>query len=256
MPEESSAAPERPEVLRTRDLIGWSVMDSGGAKVGSVRDLLIGRRGAVRFLDVDFGMFRKHVLLPVEVLEWGADALVLDRWTQDDVKMLPPYDPAKPLTAGRVAELERAYPRFYGDSEAWRAPPGAAVAVPLREAKEFKLPKGAPDLHKWNVFGADGERLGTVTQMLVDPAALKVRFLDVDLADDLFTLGDDRHVLIPLEHVELRERGNDVWVERLSAREVAMLPAYTGGAADATMEDAVNGMFRDNGERREEEPSV
>ncbi len=239
----------RAEVLRTRDLIGWSVMDAKGDKVGTVRDLLIGRRGTVRFLDVDFGMFRKHVLIPVDVLEWGADALVLERWTQEHVRTLPPYDPAQPLTPEVLAEMERAHPRFYGPDagRGMMGSPGEAVAVPLRDARDFKLPKGAPDVRKWNVFGSDGERLGVVSEMLVDPRALKIRYLDVDLADDLFLLKDDRHVLIPLDEVELRERGNDVWVQRLSAREVASLPAYTGGGIDPVLDDAVMGAFRVSG---------
>ena len=236
----------RAEVLRTRDLIGWSVMDAKGEMVGTVRDRLIGRRGTVRFLDVDFGIFRKHVLIPVNVLEWGADALVLERWTHEHVRALPPYDPARPLSSDVLTEMERAHPRFYGP-DAGRgavATPGEAVAVPLRDARDFKLPKGAPDVRKWNVFGADGERLGVVSEMLVDPRAMKIRYLDVDLSDDLYLLKDDRHVLIPLEDVELRERGGDVWVQRLSAREVAALPAYTGGGVDRELDETITGVFR------------
>lgn len=241
---EAIAANERAEVLRTRDLIGWNVMDAKGSKVGTVKDVLIGRRGTVRFLDVDFGLFRKHVLIPVDVLDWGADALVLERWTEDDVKALPPYDPAKPLTGAALAELEHGFPSFYGDWDRRSVPAGEMTAIPLRDAKDFRLPKGAPDPRKWNVFGADGERLGVVHELLVDPAAMKVRYLDVDLADDLFVLSDDRHVLVPLENVELRERGNDVWVQGLGARDVAGLPAYTGGGVDPRMEESVHGAFR------------
>ena len=57
-----------------------------------------------------------------------------------------------------------------------RAPiEGEARVVPLSEAKNFRLEKGAPDLRGWNVFGSDGERVGVVSQLLVDPTALKVR---------------------------------------------------------------------------------
>lgn len=239
--------PAHAEVLRTRDLTGWNVMDVQGNKVGTVRDLLIDRGGRVRFLDVDYGLFRKHVLIPSDVLDWGADALVLERWTQDDVKALPPYDTDVPLTTEVLEEMERAYPRFYGRGEARMAAPGEARVVPLGEARDFKLPKGAPDPRGWNVFGADGERVGVASGLLVDPAAMKVRYLDVDLADDLFALTEDRHVLIPLEYVELRERGNDAWVERLSAREVARLPAYIGGAVDPIMEERIQSVFTPRG---------
>jgi len=249
MPEGNPVA-EGAEVLRTRDLIGWSVMDAQAKQIGTVKDLLIDRRGRTRYLDVDFGMFRKHVLLPFEVLDWGADALVLARWTQDDVRMLPPYDPTKPLTPAVLAEMQRAFPSFYGDPKARPQMLGDTVAIPLREAQDFRLPKEAPDPRKWNVFGADGERAGVVHELLVDPSAMKVRYLDVDLADDLFNLSDDRHVLVPLENVELRERGKDAWVQGLSASEVAALPAYAGGGVDSKMQESLSTAFR----RREPAP--
>ena len=77
-----------------------------------------------------------------------------------------------------------------------------------------------------HVRSSDGERLGTVSGLLVDPAALKVRYLDVDLSEDLFQLRDDRHVLVPIELADLKLRGGDVWVRDWSANEIARLPAY------------------------------
>jgi len=50
-------------------------------------------------------------------------------------------------------------------------------------------------------------------------------------------------VLVPLELVELRERGKDIWVEDLTAAQVAALPAYTGGAVSPVMERAVQDVF-------------
>ena len=247
--EDESREP-RAEILRTRDFIGWGVTDSGGAKVGTVSDLLIDRDGKVRFLAVDLGLFRKHVLVPVDVLEWGDGALVLPRWSADEVKRLPAYNDAVPLSREVLEEMERAHPRYY---RAGPLPPPVPAdqprIVPLKEAKEFKLAKGAPNLRGWTVYGGDNERAGTVSEMLVDPVALKIRYLDVDLADDLFTLKEDRHVLVPLEATDLRERGEDVWVKSLTARELGLLPAYTGGPVDPLVEAEVRRAFRlDDGE--------
>jgi hypothetical protein len=110
--------------------------------------------------------------------------------------------------------------------------------VPLKDAKDFRLAKGAPNLRGWTVYGSDNDKVGSVTQMLVDPVAMKVKYLDVDVDDDLFGLVDDRHVLVPLEHAELRERNQDVWVQGLPAREIASLPAYLGGPVDPLLEEA------------------
>lgn len=234
------------EIFRTRDLGGWEVVDRAGEKVGTVADILFDQTGRIRMLDVEYGFPRKHVLLPQHQLEWGERKFILGNWTLAQARTLPPYDPARALDPPLVEEMSRAFPWLYDPAaEQWREPPGAPETrvVPLSEAKDFKVQSGAPDPRGWNVFGSDGERLGTVAQMLVDPAALKIRYLDVDLLDDLFLLGDDRHVLIPLEHVDLKERGNDVWVHRLIAAEAARLPAYTGGAVDPWMQAALAKAF-------------
>lgn len=241
----SDSTAVRGTVLRTKDFLGRDVMDASGAKVGTIGDLLVDRRdGRIRYLDLNLGVLRKqHVLIPVNQLEWGKADFVLGRWTESDVKTLPNYDPDRPLTDELLEELGRSHPRFYGDADAVPVAEGERRVLPMKEAKDFKLSGGAPDLRGWNVFGADGERVGTVTEMLVDPGEMKIRYLDVDILDDLFLLQDDRHVLVPLEMVELKERGKDVWVARLRAEQVARLPAYTGGAVDPLVEERVHEAF-------------
>jgi sporulation protein YlmC with PRC-barrel domain len=235
----------RAEVLRTRDFVGWTVSDSRGDKLGTVDDLLIDREGRVRYLSVNQGLFKKRVLLPVQMMSWGDGALVLSDWTSDQLRGLPPYDADVPLTAEVLDEMARAFPRFYSPQGA-STPPATrldAQIVPLREAKGFRLSGGSPDLTGWNVFGADGERVGKVAGMLVDPVAMAVRYLAVDVADDLFKLRDDRLVVVPTDRVDLRERGSDVWVQGLTAHDVARLPAYTGGALDPLVMQRVDEAF-------------
>ena len=55
--------------------------------------------------------------------------------------------------------------------------------------------------------------------------------------------------MLPLELVELREGGKDIWVEDLTAAQVAALPAYTGGAVNPVMERAVQDAFPGAGAR-------
>jgi sporulation protein YlmC with PRC-barrel domain len=227
----------RPAVLRTRDLQGWDVVDRDGEKIGTVADVLIDRGGKIRFVDAEYGFPRKHVLLPTDLLEWGDTRLILAA-SKERALALPPYDPARTVDDGILAEMIRAFPWMYDpEGERWRAPVADTRVVPLSEAKEFKLESGAPDPRGWNVFGSDGERVGTVTQLLVDPAALKIRYLDVDVLQDLFLLKDDRHVLIPIERADLKERGGDVWVQGLTAAQIAQLPAYGGGGVSPAMEE-------------------
>jgi sporulation protein YlmC with PRC-barrel domain len=236
----------RAEFLRTRDFIGRDVHDNKAEKVGSVAELLLDRRrGDVRYIAVNLGMFAKHVLVPVEQLDLKGDVLVFRSWTRDELKALPAYESDKPLTRARLEEMERAHPRYYGDPDRIAAMGQSdGRIVPMRQARGFKLSRGDLDPRGWNVFGADGERVGVVSDLLVDPAAMKIRYLAVDLAEDLFELKEDRHVLVPAEAAELRERGKDVWIEGINSDEVARLPAYTGGAADPEVERTVREVFR------------
>jgi len=246
----------RPAVLRTRDFLGRDVLDAGGNKVGSIKDLLLDRRsGSIRFLDVNLGVFKKQVVVPVDQVDWGEDSFVLRGWTSKEIERLPAYDPETPLTGEMLDELVWAYPSFYGFEEhrSVAASTGDRQILPMSEAKGFRVRSDQPDLRGWNVFGADGERVGRVSDLLVDPASMKVAFLDVDLHDDLFMLKDDRHVLVPAESVDLRERGQDVWVRGLAAGEVARLPAYNGGVVDPVVLRRVSHVFdvptRDQGEQ-------
>lgn len=233
------------EVLRTRDLIGWAVADPGGATVGTVSDLLIGRDGRVRYLAVKRGLLGSTVLLPVDELDWGDQSMRLTRWMDADVRRLPPYNADGPLSAELVEEMARAHPRFYGPPLPFDAPGVEAQPriVPLKDAREFRLPRDAPNPRGWEVFGADNERVGVVEGLLVDPSQMRVAYLDVDVAEDLFLLREDRHVVVPMDFVELRERGRDVWVKGLTAREIALLPAYTGGGLDPLVEQRVEHAF-------------
>lgn len=238
----SEEAAPRAEVLRTRDLVGWDVTDREGTKIGDLAELLLGRDGKIRFVSVNLGLFRKHVLVPIEVIEWGPRALVVSPWTSEQVKALPAYEGTQPLTAEVLEEMERAHPRFYGSAPA-AEDGGEARIVPLAQARDFRLARGAPNPRGWTAFAGDNERVGTVADLLVDPVAMKVRFLSVDLADDLFTLREDRHVLVPMEVVELRERGEDVWIQGATASQISALPAYPGGSVDRWMERTILAAF-------------
>jgi sporulation protein YlmC with PRC-barrel domain len=247
----NTSASRHGAVLRSREIIGRDVVDGAGSKVGSIRDLLLDRRhGTIRYLEVDLGIMRSKVLVPVRHVDWGKDAFVLHGVPGTHLKHLPTYDGDEPFSGEMLDELTWAYPSFYGDEvDRPMAPTGVNPGfVSISDARDFKIPKGEPDVRNWHVFGSDGERVGTVADLLVDPGAMKVAYLVIDLMDDLFLLKDDRHVLVPAEAADLKERGDDVWIRGLSAREVARLPAYSADAADPLVFDRVDDAFRSDRE--------
>jgi uncharacterized protein (TIGR02271 family) len=98
--------------------------------------------------------------------------------------------------------------------------------VPLDEAADFRVAEGEPDIRGWDVHAADGRRVGRVENLLVDPSAMKVRYLDVEIDDDLLDTDRDRHVLIPIGYARLDRDENRIMVDQLNSSDVGVLPEY------------------------------
>ncbi|HEX2210880.1 MAG TPA: PRC-barrel domain-containing protein [Longimicrobium sp.] len=104
-------------------------------------------------------------------------------------------------------------------------------AIPLAQLRGFRIASGAPDMRLWHVYSGDGGRIGMVDELLVDPATLEVRYLDVEV-ENLLVTGRERHVLIPVAHARPdAEHSNTVVVDGLPAHAVARLPSYNRGTA-------------------------
>lgn len=99
--------------------------------------------------------------------------------------------------------------------------------VPLDKLSDFKVAEGDPDVRGWDVLASDGRRIGEVDNLLVDTAAMKVRYLDVDVDEDLLDTDRDRHVLIPIGYARLDRDENRVIVDELASTDVGTLPEYT-----------------------------
>lgn len=115
--------------------------------------------------------------------------------------------------------------------------------VPLDELDDFKVADGDPDVRGWNVMGADGRKIGEVDNLLIDTAAMKVRYLDVDLDDELIEASADRHVLIPIGYARLDEDDNQVFVQEMKSADVMGLPEYTHGPVTTDFETDLRRRF-------------
>src|SRR5690606_21310742 len=100
--------------------------------------------------------------------------------------------------------------------------------VPLDELSDYRVADGDPDVRGWEVLASDGRRIGEVDNLLIDTAAMKVRYLDVDLDDEVVGDADeDRHILIPIGYAQLREDDDQILVSSLNSTDIGGLPAYT-----------------------------
>jgi uncharacterized protein (TIGR02271 family) len=85
-----------------------------------------------------------------------------------------------------------------------------------------------PDVRGWEVISADNRRIGEVEDLLVDTTAMKVRYLDVEVDDELRGSDEEKHILIPIGYARLNEDDDRILVNELSSEQVRTVPAYTG----------------------------
>ena len=96
----------------------------------------------------------------------------------------------------------------------------------LRDLTDFEVADGNPDVRGWVLRGNDGQALGTVFELIVEPEAMKVRYLDVELDSRFHIDGHGNHILLPIGAASLDDDGDNVFVPALNAESVLNYPAY------------------------------
>jgi uncharacterized protein (TIGR02271 family) len=99
----------------------------------------------------------------------------------------------------------------------------------LDDLRDFKVAEGDPDVRGWDVVGSDGRKLGEVKHLIADPAAMRVRYLEVEL-DRSVREGGDRRVLLPIGTARLDDARDEVIVDSIAGVDAGTLPTYAEGA--------------------------
>ena len=76
----------------------------------------------------------------------------------------------------------------------------------LNELDDYTVASGDPDPRGWQVTSSDGRDIGRVRDLVVDTAAMKARYLDVEVDRGLDPAGGERHLLVPTEAVRIGDR--------------------------------------------------
>lgn len=113
----------------------------------------------------------------------------------------------------------------------------------LEEVKDFDVAEGSRDIRGWHVKTPDGRDIGKVDELIVDPVAKLVRYMDVKVDRKALGIDDDRHILVPIGAAQLREDGKEVLIERLPARGLADAPAYSRGPITSEYEGLVRDYY-------------
>jgi uncharacterized protein (TIGR02271 family) len=92
---------------------------------------------------------------------------------------------------------------------------------------DYEVAPGEHDVRGWTVVLGNDEKIGKVDDLIIDPAAGKVRYLDVDV-DRSAGLDRDRHVLVPIGGAQLDRDEEEVVLTGMSRAALLKLPDYDG----------------------------
>ncbi len=228
------------------DVRGWEVRtEADDEKVGKVDDILLDAGGDLRYLDVDLGLFRKHVLVPLDRAHGEPDSEVV--WIEgvsgDALEAIPEYNREPDDVGSEYARRLDAAWAEVRNRPVTQPPARPATAqdaelplARLSEMADYRV-SGDADPRGWKVVGADAEKIGEVRELLVDRRELRAAYLDCDVDEDRLELEPlDRHVLIPVERVRLDRGHKHVVVDGLLPRDLDDYPVY--GGLPLTRDDA------------------
>ncbi len=261
---ESPPDPAREELVPVPDLAGTPAADAEGQFFGEVYGALAqAETGLIRYLDLDVHGTGRHVLVPighVRVARPGEPSagVRLRAATVGDLTSIPAYEPHPGtgadeqerailsahgrLFSGRKYYAHPAYDHsglYAGGHPILRGPasPAGAELLRLSELPEHEVAEEEQDVRSWPVVSRDGVVVGEVADLVADPAALRIRYALVRLADG----GAGREpdcVLLPVGYLELDVAAGRVRTPALGAADVRALPPQHGPIRRAD-EDAV-----------------
>jgi len=117
----------------------------------------------------------------------------------------------------------------------------------LSETREFAVAQDDPDIRGWDVV-SDTRQGGEVADLIVDPDAMKVRYVEVDLDRGAFDLHEQRRVVVPVNSVDLEPSAKQVRISGMALTDIPALPRYSTDDASVgtTSRSPMSGVSSDN----------
>jgi sporulation protein YlmC with PRC-barrel domain len=110
------------------------------------------------------------------------------------------------------------------------------------DRSNFEITKGDPDIRGWDVRYRNGEKIGSVEELIFDAKAKKVRYMVVDLDENELRL-EDRKILIPIGFAELDKGNDDVLIPNVSVDQICSLPDYNRNSLTHEVERKISSVF-------------
>jgi len=110
------------------------------------------------------------------------------------------------------------------------------------DRSNFEIVKGEPDIRGWDVRYKNGEKIGSVEELILDTKAKKVRYMVVDLDENELRL-ENRKIVIPIGFAELHSQSDDVLIPNVSVDQLCSLPDYKRDALTPDVERGISSTF-------------
>ena len=108
-----------------------------------------------------------------------------------------------------------------------RASGGMRRLVSLSDVSELSVNSDMPDVRGWSALSSDGERMGSVRELIVDRLAGRVRYLELELTGEMGGTPGER-ILVPIGLTILDPDEDAVRVLTVTAGSVATVERYDG----------------------------
>ena len=106
----------------------------------------------------------------------------------------------------------------------------------------FEIVKGEPEIRGWDVRYKNGEKIGSVEELILDTKAQKIRYMVVDLDENELRL-EHRKVFIPIGFAELDNQHDDVLIPNVSVDQLCRLPDYKRNSLTPDLERTIGSVF-------------
>src|SRR6187200_1990146 len=106
----------------------------------------------------------------------------------------------------------------------------------------YEIVNGEPDIRGWDVRYGNGEKIGSVEELILDTKAKKIRYMVVDLDENELRL-ERRKVFIPIGFAELDNQHDDVLIPNVSVDQLCRLPDYKRNSLTPELERSIASVF-------------
>jgi sporulation protein YlmC with PRC-barrel domain len=119
----------------------------------------------------------------------------------------------------------------------------------LNDLNDYEVADRDPDVRGWLVYSAEGIKFGKIVELIVDPDAMKVRYLDIEVDEGVEGVTDERRLLVPIGVASVDEKDDKVFIRTIQTVSLLKTPPYKGGVVTRDYEDTLRRSFLNEKER-------